>query len=146
MAKNEEKPCSTHLKPIYCLSRQNFAISQTNFTKRICIKKLKIIKRGFIKNHRTLVKNCVNFIFTFIYRNPSSREASIIVQRYEPPARPVPPPGVEDFDIKNWNDPNQCSNYAMDIFYYYKSREVCNSCSIAFTRFILPVLIPCFYL
>merc|ERR1712226_553178 len=55
--------------------------------------------------------------------NPSSREASIIVQRYEPPARPVPPPGVEDFDIKNWNDPNQCSNYAMDIFYYYKSRE-----------------------
>merc|ERR1719323_2422306 len=55
--------------------------------------------------------------------NPSSREASIIVQRYEPPARPVPPPGVEDFDVKNWNDPNQCSQYAMDIFYYYKSRE-----------------------
>lgn len=46
-----------------------------------------------------------------------------IVQRYEPPARPVPPPGVEDFDAKNWNDPNQCSEYAMDIFYYYKSRE-----------------------
>ena len=48
------------------------------------------------------------------------------MQRYEPPARPVPPPGVEDFDAKNWNDPNQCSEYAMDIFYYYKNREVKN--------------------
>jgi len=46
-----------------------------------------------------------------------------IKERYEPPARPIPPPGVEDFDIKNWDDPNQASEYAMDIFYYYKSRE-----------------------
>ena len=45
-------------------------------------------------------------------------------KRYEPPARPLPPPGVEDYDLENWNDPNQCSEYAMDIFYYYKSREV----------------------
>ncbi len=44
--------------------------------------------------------------------------------RYEPPARPVPPPGVEDYDLKNWSDPNVCSEYAMDIFFYYKSREV----------------------
>jgi len=43
--------------------------------------------------------------------------------RYEPPARPVPPPGVEDYDLKNWSDPNVCSEYAMDIFFYYKSRE-----------------------
>lgn len=43
--------------------------------------------------------------------------------RYEPPARPVPPPGVQDYDLENWNDPNQCSEYAMDIFYYYKNRE-----------------------
>ena len=44
--------------------------------------------------------------------------------RYEPPARPVPPPGVADFDLENWNDPNAASEYAMDAFYYYKSREV----------------------
>ena len=74
----------------------------------------------------------------FFHRNPSSREASIIVQRYEPPARPVPPPGVEDFDVKNWNDPNQCSQYAMDIFYYYKSREVCYSSPIFFRIFTQP--------
>jgi len=50
-------------------------------------------------------------------------EDTIVHQRYEPPARPIPPPGVEDFDLLNWNDPNQCAEYAMDIFYYYKSRE-----------------------
>lgn len=46
-----------------------------------------------------------------------------IRHRYEPPTRLVPPPGVEDFDKENWNDPNVCSEYAMDIFFYYKSRE-----------------------
>ena len=64
-----------------------------------------INKCAFFRRHRNIIEDS-------------------IVQRYEPPARPVPPPGVEDFDAKNWNDPNQCSEYAMDIFYYYKSREV----------------------
>jgi hypothetical protein len=36
--------------------------------------------------------------------------------------RPVPPSGVIDFDFDNKNDP--CSEYAMEIFQYYKSREV----------------------
>jgi len=43
--------------------------------------------------------------------------------RYEPPARLIPPPGVEDYDKENWDDPNVCSEYAMDIFSYYKTRE-----------------------
>merc|ERR1712168_682026 len=43
--------------------------------------------------------------------------------RYEPPSRLVPPPGVEDYDLENWDDPNVCSEYAMDIFSYYKARE-----------------------
>jgi len=43
--------------------------------------------------------------------------------RYEPPSRLVPPPGVDDYDLENWDDPNVCSEYAMDIFSYYKSRE-----------------------
>jgi len=43
--------------------------------------------------------------------------------RYEPPVRPTPPPGVQDYDLENINDPNQNSEYAMDIFYYYRSRE-----------------------
>jgi len=43
--------------------------------------------------------------------------------KHEPPTRPVPPPGVEDFDKENWADPNNCSEYAMDIFNYYKQRE-----------------------
>lgn len=51
-------------------------------------------------------------------------EDTIVRHRYEPPARPVPPPGVTDFDLENWTDPNQCSVYAMDIFNYYKIREV----------------------
>ncbi|CAG9784136.1 unnamed protein product [Diatraea saccharalis] len=33
------------------------------------------------------------------------------------------PSGVPDFDLENWNDPFQVSNYAMDIFNYLKSRE-----------------------
>lgn len=33
------------------------------------------------------------------------------------------PPGVEDFDKENWNDPYQVSNYAMQIFDYLKQRE-----------------------
>jgi len=43
--------------------------------------------------------------------------------RYEPPARLIPPPGVEDYDKENWDDPNVCSEYAMEIFSYYKTRE-----------------------
>ncbi|CAB3230362.1 unnamed protein product [Arctia plantaginis] len=35
-----------------------------------------------------------------------------------------PPTGVNDFDLENWNDPYQVSNYAMDIFNYLRSREV----------------------
>jgi hypothetical protein len=48
----------------------------------------------------------------------------VVRHRYEPPARLLPPPGVEDFDKECGNDPNVCSEYAMDIFNYYKSREV----------------------
>lgn len=33
------------------------------------------------------------------------------------------PPGVEDFDKENWNDPYQVSIYAMQIFDYLKQRE-----------------------
>lgn len=33
------------------------------------------------------------------------------------------PPGVEDFDKENFNDPFQVSNYAMNIFDYLKRRE-----------------------
>lgn len=33
------------------------------------------------------------------------------------------PPGVEDFDKENWNDPFQVSHYARDIFNYLKQRE-----------------------
>ena len=70
------------------------------------------------------------FVVSIVYTNTCKcicrniNEDTIVHQRYEPPARPIPPPGVEDFDLLNWNDPNQCAEYAMDIFYYYKSREV----------------------
>lgn len=33
------------------------------------------------------------------------------------------PPGVENFDKENWNDPYQVSNYATEIFKYLKKRE-----------------------
>ncbi|KAL5278155.1 CycB3 family protein [Megaselia abdita] len=33
------------------------------------------------------------------------------------------PPGVNDFDKENWNEPFSVSNYAMDIFEYLKGRE-----------------------
>lgn len=48
---------------------------------------------------------------------------NVVRHRYEPPARLLPPPGVEDFDKECGNDPNVCSEYANDIFNYYKSRE-----------------------
>lgn len=34
------------------------------------------------------------------------------------------PPGVNDFDKENWNEPFSVANYAMDIFEYLKGREV----------------------
>lgn len=43
--------------------------------------------------------------------------------RYVAPARPIPPAGITDFDLENWRDPSQCSEYAQDIFQYYKDRE-----------------------
>jgi len=48
----------------------------------------------------------------------------VVSFRYQAPPRQVPPTGVADFDLENWNDPLQCSEYAMEIFNYYKSREV----------------------
>lgn len=33
------------------------------------------------------------------------------------------PAGVTEFDRENWDDPNQVSHYAMDIFNYLKNRE-----------------------
>ncbi|KAK7867334.1 hypothetical protein R5R35_001110 [Gryllus longicercus] len=39
-----------------------------------------------------------------------------------PPKR-VLPPGVVDFDAENWSDPLQVSNYATDIFEYFKGIE-----------------------
>lgn len=38
------------------------------------------------------------------------------------------PPGVNDFDKENWNEPFSVSNYAMDIFEYLKGREVIRFC------------------
>jgi len=43
--------------------------------------------------------------------------------RYAPPARVVPPAGVHDFDLANMNDPSTCSEYAAEVFQYYKDRE-----------------------
>jgi len=43
--------------------------------------------------------------------------------RYIPPPRILPPEGIQDFDLENWRDPSQCSEYAQDIFQYYKNRE-----------------------
>jgi hypothetical protein len=36
-----------------------------------------------------------------------------------------PPSDVDDFDKETWEDPLQVSCYAMHIFEYLKSREVC---------------------
>jgi len=43
--------------------------------------------------------------------------------RYVPPSRVVPPAGVQDFDFANIADPSSCSDYAADVFQYYKDRE-----------------------
>jgi len=39
------------------------------------------------------------------------------------PPRASPPPGVIDFDLETKKDPIQHSEYAMETFHYYKSRE-----------------------
>jgi hypothetical protein len=46
-----------------------------------------------------------------------------VVERVREPARAVPPEGVEDFDLANITDPQQHSEYAMEVFEYYKQRE-----------------------
>eukprot|EP00088_Acartia_fossae_P012346 TRINITY_DN1635_c1_g1_i14.p1 TRINITY_DN1635_c1_g1~~TRINITY_DN1635_c1_g1_i14.p1 ORF type:complete len:422 (-),score=118.39 TRINITY_DN1635_c1_g1_i14:977-2242(-) len=40
------------------------------------------------------------------------------------PPRPILPPGVDDFDLLNKNDPIQHSEYAAETFQYYKNREM----------------------
>ena len=66
-----------------------------------------------------------NLILNFRNVNDDTVVVGAVVRhRYEPPARLLPPPGVEDFDKECGNDPNVCSEYANDIFNYYKSREV----------------------
>ena len=55
-----------------------------------------------------------------IYRKSNVAPSS----RYVPPPRITPPNTIQDFDLENWNDPSQCSEYAQDIFQYYKNREV----------------------
>ena len=70
-----------------------------------------VMKKSLILNFRNVNDD------TVVIGNP-------VRHRYEPPARLLPPPGVEDFDKECGNDPNVCSEYANDIFNYYKSREV----------------------
>ena len=71
-----------------------------------------------MKNMRHLSINVTSFFFSDETAKP------VVSFRYQAPARPVPPPGVDDFDLENWKDPLQCSEYAMEIFQYYKTREV----------------------
>ena len=61
----------------------------------------------------------------YIIHSLSSRsEENPQSSRYIPPPRILPPEGIQDFDLENWRDPSQCSEYAQDIFQYYKNREV----------------------
>jgi len=53
--------------------------------------------------------------------NSSSEEK--IVDAVRSPPRPIPPEGIEDFDLENIADPQQHSEYAMETFQYYKDRE-----------------------
>jgi G2/mitotic-specific cyclin-B3 len=52
----------------------------------------------------------------------SSEEEVFAKDKSKSPSRRLPP-GVEDFDKENWNDPFQVSHYAMNIFDYLKQRE-----------------------
>ena len=78
----------------------------------------KFVVSFFDVTNRSLILNFRNVNDdTVVIGNP-------VRHRYEPPARLLPPPGVEDFDKECGIDPNVCSEYANDIFNYYKSREV----------------------
>lgn len=60
------------------------------------------------------------------YESAEENDENLVPQpnhRYEAPPRVVPPVGINDFDLENWDDSLQCSEYAMHIFEYYKSRE-----------------------
>lgn len=72
------------------------------------------------------------FIFVHFRNLNDETSKGRTISRYEPPTRPIPPPGVADFDLENWEDPGQASEYAMDIFVYYKTREVQQVFSIYF--------------
>ena len=61
------------------------------------------------------------YLNAIIYRKSNVPPSS----RYVPPPRVTPPNTIQDFDLENWSDPSQCSEYAQDIFQYYKNREVC---------------------
>lgn len=55
--------------------------------------------------------------------SPTS-EAKIKHELIKVSSGPLPvPDGVIDFDLENWNDPTQVSDYAYEIFNYLKDRE-----------------------
>ena len=83
---------------------------------------LELAKNG-VKNQgqRTIIQNSLNYCMLFRYLCRKEEPHS---SRYEPPPRLIPPNGVQDFDLENWKDPSQCSEYVQDIFQYYKNREV----------------------
>ena len=80
-----------------------------------------------------------NVLTSFGSFHSDENVAPVVSHRYEAPPRPVPPPGVDDFDLENWNDPLQCSEYAMEIFQYYKSREVRYCNCLVLINFVLHV-------
>lgn len=64
---------------------------------------------------------CFNFILSPDDATASPADETVVAA---PSPKKKLPPGVEDFDAENANDPFQVSDYAMDIFDYLKDREV----------------------
>ena len=80
----------------------------------------KSARDGYSKSTTNHKKKSV-YLSAIIYRKSNVPPSS----RYVPPPRVTPPNTIQDFDLENWSDPSQCSEYAQDIFQYYKNREVC---------------------
>lgn len=62
-------------------------------------------------------------LFTISNQSTQSCDVTLSQEDAIESGPPKVPAGVNEFDRENWDDPNQVSHYAMDIFNYLKGRE-----------------------
>ncbi|KAL7641620.1 UNVERIFIED_CONTAM: hypothetical protein RMT77_007493 [Armadillidium vulgare] len=85
-----------------------------------------VLEESILVLSQEMKMNKISLEESSAYITASEESPSYVVKKHVENAQPNtgPPPDVEDFDKACDNDPFSVSHYAMDIFNYYKEREM----------------------